>query len=303
MYSRGVPSGLAEDPAVWSGLHLRKSSKKGSPASGGVVLGGCVERRSDILQVPFLPNGVWSTLSSPGTWPDVSGWPRPPMRVVPERGAFEPAPVHSQGSPRGSVVYKAHVWDFPGGPVVKTPHFQGRDSIPGWEARSHTLSGTANRARSCPEVSVPVLGCVPWDWAPVEVPVQASGQPPAQWVVCSLGCAATTCSEAALQVQKGPPGGTGAGHSGKCHEVRTWRPGGGSIHTGDLGHKVKRLDRRRSSNPFPCLVAVIKLGRGWWFHLTQAAAYQRSPVVGSLWDAPGALWSGPELARDQKHFS
>ena len=80
------------------------------------------------------------------------------MRVVPERGAFEPVPVHSQGSPRGSVVYKAHVWDFPGGPVVKTPHFQGRDSIPGWGARSHMPSGMANKACSCPVVSVPVLG-------------------------------------------------------------------------------------------------------------------------------------------------
>ena len=123
------------------------------------------------------------------------------MRVVPERGAFEPVPVHSQGSPRGSVVYKAHVWDFPGGPVVKTPHFQGRDSIPGWGARSHMPSGMANKARSCPVVSVPVLGVFLETEHLDRLQRRLLGSPQPSGLSVALDVL-PACSAAALQVQK-----------------------------------------------------------------------------------------------------
>ena len=46
IYSRGVSSGLEEDPAVLSNLHLRKSAPRNEVLhSGDIIPGGCVERR------------------------------------------------------------------------------------------------------------------------------------------------------------------------------------------------------------------------------------------------------------------
>lgn len=73
IHSRGVSSRSEEGPPVLSLLQLRVLLEMKSSIPETLTRRLLSEGGWSVLQIPFLPNGIWGFLYSPITHPDVSG--------------------------------------------------------------------------------------------------------------------------------------------------------------------------------------------------------------------------------------